>query len=199
MTDYRYRGVSLSSEDADAQLTLSYDHASGWYGGGAVTGVALDPSRQRRAQYLGYLGYAAPFAGLVWEAGATQAHVDSDSRYDYAEAYLGAIGERWNARVFFSPDYYGRGTRTAYADLNASAVLSPQWHLFGHAGALNRLSGNAPAGVGRTRYDAHLGIGLTLDIAELQLSWVGVSRNGSYPSARDQRRSTVVLSISHAF
>lgn len=201
-SDYRFRGVSLSDEDPDLHLSLAYDHASGWYAGASATGVELEP-RQRDAELLGYLGYAqrptGPGTRPAWELGAAVAHFAGAAHYDYLEVYAGVLEQRWNARLYYSPDYFGRGVRTAYAELNGGWPLAPTLRAFGHAGALLRLAGPAPPGAQRWRYDTRVGLSLAVDACELQLAWVWSSRGGPYPAAYEHKRSAVVLSASYFF
>lgn len=198
-SDYRFRGVSLSGEHADVHLGVAYDHPSGWYAGASATTVQIE-AEQRDAQLLGYLGYARRGSpGLGWEVGAVASHFDGVSHYDYAEAYAGLLGQRWNARLYGSPDYFGRGVRTAYAELNGAWPLAPAVQLFGHAGALLRLSGPAPPGAQRRRYDARIGLGVAIGSGELQLAWTGTTRGGPYPASYEHRRSAVVLSLAYYF
>jgi uncharacterized protein (TIGR02001 family) len=209
-SDQRFRGVSLSGGRPAARLTVAYDHPGGGYAGASATGVAFDAG-ERRLALLGYLGYGGRMSnGLAWEAGGTYAHYAGDSRYDYGEAFAGLSGQRWSARLHHSPDYFGLGVRTVYAELGAGSPLGEAGRVFGHVGALVRLGGApstagydraAPDG-GRVRYDARLGgAWRLLRAGEVQLAWVGGSggEGGFYPAAAGQGRSAVVLSTSYAF
>ena len=206
-SDYRFRGLSLSDEKPSARLTLSLDDASGWYAGASVAGVRAEG--ERRAQLLLYGGRAARLGnGLTWDAGATSVHVAGSADTDYAELYAGLVGDRWTARVHFSPEYYGRSERTLYAEANAAQPLTSRWRLFGHAGALVRLDGAGPAGGRQVRADVRAGVAAGVDAWDVQLAWVAVQSDNSagyygygYGSgssaARD--RSAVVLGVSFAF
>lgn len=201
-TDYRLRGVSLSDGHPDAHLDLAYDHPSGAYAGASATAVELDRG-ERRAALLGYLGYAQrrdPL-GLGFEAGVFGAHFDASNGYDYAELYAGILGERWNARLSYSPDYFSQGTPTLYAELNGGRELTRPWRVFGHVGALYALDASGlPAGTARTRLDLRLGIAATRDAWELQLAFAAAGRGALYPAAYEaKRRHGWVLSASYFF
>ena len=206
-SDYRFRGVSLSDARPALHLSLAYDHASGWYAGASIGAVELD-SRQRQAALLGYFGFARrAAAGLAWEIGASAAHFGDDSGYDYAEVFAGVIGERWNVRAYFSPSYFGSGTRTIYAELNGglplslllSRLLNRPPRLFSHVGALAQLGGGAPDDSQRVRFDARVGLSASLDASELQLAWVSGGRGGLYPIAHVHQRNAWVLSATYLF
>jgi uncharacterized protein (TIGR02001 family) len=198
-SDYRFRGVSLSGEDPSAHLNLSYDHSSGWYAGASLAAVELEPGA-RQAALTAYAGYARRVGVQgTWEAGAILNRFSGAAGYDYGELFAGFIAERWSARAYLSPDYFGRGVRTAYAELNGALPLSADLRAFAHVGALARLGGDAAAGIGPARYDARIGLGLRVAEFDLQLAWVDTSRSVPYVGSYQQQRSAVVLSASHNF
>jgi len=205
-SDQRFRGASLSNGKPSARLTLAYDHPGGAYAGASATGVEFDRG-PRRAALLGYLGYSGrATADVAWEAGATLAHFAGDySRYDYGEVFAGLGAGRWNVRLHHARDYFGLGLRTVYADVNAALPVAAAGHFFGHLGALVPVGGT-PAGYllsaddeRRVVYDARLGAAVRLRACELQLAWVGSSRDAVYPAAAARSRNGVVLSASYAF
>jgi uncharacterized protein (TIGR02001 family) len=201
LSDYRWRGVSLSDERPTFQLSASYDHPGGWFGGASLTGVVLGPYDQPQLQLLGYAGYAGRLSErLGWEAGATGVHFGVDSRYDYGEAFAGLSGERWTMRLHYAPDYFGRGMRTVYGEFNVGVPLSALVRATAHAGALVRVGG-AAAEDGRTNLDASLGLALARDAWEVRLDWVAGGRSSVYPTGygRAAANGTLVLSASFAF
>ena len=198
-SDYRFRGISLSGGDPTAHLNLAYDHASGWYTGASLTGTELKPG-SRKTALTAYLGYASRRGDLgAWEAGAVLNRFFGVTYYDYDEVYAGFIAERWTARVYYSPDYFGRSVRTMYAELNGNLPLTAQLRAFAHLGVLARLSGNVTPGGGQTRYDARIGLGLRIADFDASLAWVDSNRGRPYVAAYDQSRSTAVLSASYDF
>ena len=193
-SDNRFRGVSLSDAKPDLRLSVAFDHASGWYAGASVTAVKFD-SRRRQAALFGYVGYARrAVSGLAWEIGATAARFGDTAHYDYGEMFAGLIAERWNARAYFSPSYFGSGARTAYVELNCGLPLNRELRLFGHLGALAKLSGASADDSRRVRLDARVGIGAAIDPFELQLAWVAGGRGGIYPVPYGSPRDAWVLS-----
>ena len=195
-TDRRFRGVSISDEKPAAHVSLDWDSPAGWYAGAQIGNAALEPG-DHQAELLGYAGYAGRTpAGAGWELGLTATHFSGEGGYDYAEFYAGLVAPRWSARVYLSPDYFGRSTRSAYLEFNGSMAL-PMTTLraVGHAGVLQR-SGD---GVQSAAYDGRLGLALDVDALRLQLAWVGSSLSGADPALYGQRRSTVVLSAVWVF
>jgi uncharacterized protein (TIGR02001 family) len=197
-SDYRFRGVSLSDSKPAWRLTLNHDFVSGAYAGVSATRVELARD-DRYSQLLGYAGYVTrAHDGRSLEFGASVSHFTGDASYDYVEAYAGVLAERWGLRLHYSPDYFGRGVRTVYADANAHWPLSPSWRLFAHAGALTPLGGRWSDDK-RTRADLRLGIGMAARSLDVQLAWVDATRGGPYPAVYSGRRSTWQLSALLAF
>jgi len=90
LSDYRYRGVSLSRNRPAAQLAVAYDDASGWYGGAFASTVQLVYPATRELQVVSFAGYARRLpSGLSWEAGAD---------YSVVDLYL-LVFYQWGGRV----------------------------------------------------------------------------------------------------
>ncbi|MBS0340134.1 MAG: hypothetical protein JSS56_06375 [Proteobacteria bacterium] len=199
LSDYRYRGISLSQEKPTLRLSAAYDDTNGWFGGGSLTEVMLYRPRWQ-VQVLGYAGYAGRLSQrLGWEAGATVVHFGADSQYDYQEAFGGLSGERWNARLHYSPDYFGSGVRASYGEFNVGLPISPIVRVTAHAGALMRVGGASLEG-GRVSLDASLGLAVARDAWEAQIAWVAAGRSAVYPTAYGRAaQGALVLSASLSF
>lgn len=202
-TDARSRGMSYSSNRPSAQLGLAWDGEGGWYGGGQLGYVRFDA--QRRGAWLqAYGGRVFSLApGLDGEAGVIAHAYENVSRYDYQEAYAGLLGEGWQLRLYASPDYYGIGQRSLYAELNARWPLAAGWTAVGHVGVL-RAFGQPAMTYGipprATRQDVRVGASHTLgDSSDLQLAWVATSRGGPYTWTDSPRRRAVMLTMTTAF
>jgi uncharacterized protein (TIGR02001 family) len=197
-SDYRYRGVSLSDSNPSVRLTLNYDAVERWYAGASATSAKLTGG-DSYTQLLGYAGWSTPaFAGTSLELGLDGSHFAGISGYDFAEAYAGLLGERWSARLYFAPNYYGRHVQTAYAELNTYLALDERSRVFAHFGVLRPLRG-AVGEADRTRGDVSLGAALVLHAWELHLAWVAASRGGPYPAVYGGRPSALVAGVSFAF
>jgi uncharacterized protein (TIGR02001 family) len=199
LSDYRYRGVSLSDDRPTLRLSVVHDAESGWYAGGSLAGVSLEPSG-RQLQVLGYLGLTGKFAqGLGWDAGATAIHFSADSRFDFLEVFTGVHAERWNLRLHYAPDYFGSGARTAYVELNGGLPLSRFVRATAHVGGLARLAGTVVA-ADRWSFDGAVGLAMARDAWDLQIDLTsGSNGSGVYPVGYDRVRGVLVLSASYAF
>jgi uncharacterized protein (TIGR02001 family) len=197
-SDYRYRGVSLSGSKPSPRLTVNYDAAERWYAGASATRAMLTGS-DTYTQLLGYAGWSTPaFASTSVELGLDGSHFAGISGYDFAEAYVGLLGERWSARLYFAPNYYGRHVQTAYAELNTYLALDEHSRVFAHFGVLHPLHG-AVGEADRTRGDISLGAALVWRAWDLHLAWVAATHGGPYPAVYGGRPSALVAGVSFAF
>lgn len=194
LSDGQERGVSYSGGRPQAVLGLAWDGAQGRY-----AGLQLTHSRfwgDRRSAWLqAYAGQVLELApGLDAEAGLRVHRFPSLGHYDFAEAYVGLLAERWQLRLHHAPDYYGLAQRTWYAELNGRWPLAPGLAATGHLGVAAVQRG------GRAREDLRLGLSRTLgDAAELQLAWVVVGRGGPSSWTDPPRRQRWLASLSLGF
>ncbi len=192
-SDYRFRGVSLSDGRPDVRLNLSYDSPGGAYAGLSLIGARDAGGRTSVAGYIDYAGYiSSPVKGLAWEAGASQVHFRQREAYDYSEVYAGLVGDRFSARLSYSPRYYGRDEATLYADLSTSRRLSPHWRVVAHAGVLTPLNGLYRG----ERYDVRAGVAVSLRNYEVQLAWTRATPFSGRPG---DDSDAVVASASYFF
>jgi uncharacterized protein (TIGR02001 family) len=203
VSDYRFRGVSLSRQRPAAQFDIGYDDPTGWYGGVFVSTVELAGQSATTGQAVGYLGVVSPIAdGFHWDVGVAYSAFSSLREYDYAEVHTGITSQDFNARIHYSPDYFGIAHGSFYGEVNASHRLGGGFALRGHLGIL------MPVGHGDDQYtntvrnpvDARAGIAIDVAGFDVQVAWVGTNGNGSlYPVYGTQRRDTVVASVSRSF
>jgi uncharacterized protein (TIGR02001 family) len=201
VSDYRYRGVSLSAGDPALQASLAYDHLSGFYAGLFASNAAFAVSPHRELQLLPYVGYVSRLSsGLAVEIGAEYATFTGPEDYDYPELYAGIAGDRWSARVYYAPRYFGRDSGALYAEINAAQPLADRVRLLVHAGALvNRGNDTKYGPADRQIFDGRIGIACDFEPFTLQASWVGVSSSQAGYPIRGDRRNTAVVTLSYAF
>lgn len=203
VSDYRFRGVSLSDDRPAAQLALDYDWpASGWYAGGMLSNVRLDA--RKAVQLLAYAGYVHRIRPeLSLEAGVRYTRFTGHESYAYTEAYAGFAYRQLVGRLYYAPNYFNAGYPALYAELNDSHVLSGKWYVFAHAGYLRRGGDVAEYHVSRFRSDFRTGVGLSLTPCNIQLSWTTAHGASDavlgYPSAAGTSRNAWILSISYAW
>lgn len=166
VSDYMYRGISLSAGKPAARLALDFDGADGWFAGGQLVSGQLAPQAHRNAQWLGYAGYARRLeSGLSWEAGVSAYAFHGAPDWNFREVFAGLSYDNVTARLHYAPDYLGFGQRTVYAELNGGTQFSSAWRLFWHGGYLA-----APGHASSSRVEGRIGAGTARDGWQVQLS-----------------------------
>jgi uncharacterized protein (TIGR02001 family) len=203
VSDYRFRGVSLSADEPAAQGGLVYDDPSRWYAGAFVSTVKLAGESATSAQAALYTGATLPLGDAAhWDVGAYYSAFSDNRAYDYGEAYVGIAFPEITLRIHYSPDYFGTARGSFYGEINASRALGAGFVAFGHVGVL------VPEGRAEDTYtatvqnpvDARAGIGFETGAWKLRVAWVGINGIGTnYPVAGAQRRRTAVASVSWSF
>jgi uncharacterized protein (TIGR02001 family) len=179
LSDYRFRGVSLSQGRPAVQAEVSYDHLSGWYAGLFGSNMQFDEHSDREAQAVGYAGYSRRLLdGLSVDAGATYSTFSGGDGYNYGELHVGITAQQFSARLYYAPNYFGEGVRTLYAEANGSARLTDKIRLIGHAGVLQPLS-VADGQSSRERAHVDLLAGIEFQLKPLRLQLGRVANDGT--------------------
>ncbi|MGA9335242.1 MAG: TorF family putative porin [Rudaea sp.] len=197
-SDNDFRGNSLSDGDPVATFSLTADGRAGWFGGVLVSQAHFNHYHYDRSgpQFVSDAGYAGTIAGgWSWEAGATSTLFPNSSIYDYHEFFAGLAKQAWSTRIYLSPNYYGRGFRSQYAEFNYTRPLGARWHLLAHIGVQH--SDVPMAEASKTTFDTRLGVAVQWQRIDMQLSWVNTNRI-SYlePVVADSDRHTLILRVS---
>ena len=186
VSDYRYRGNTLTDRRPAAQVGFAYDDPKGWYAGVFGSMVRLKPpggpsSYFQTIAYGGFATHVAP--GLSVEVGGDYAAFADANDLNYGEIFLGAATDSVNARVYYSPRYFGESSSAVYAEINATQPLVDRVRLLLHAGFVSYRY-ESPYGVVPPRgdytqrvWDGRIGVRIDLDPFQLEVSWVGVSNH----------------------
>ncbi|MEO6281496.1 TorF family putative porin [Roseateles sp.] len=201
-SDARERGLSYSGNRPGAQLGLAWDGEGGWYAGASLTHARFE--RRGGASLRAYGGRVVELRpGLNAELGLLAHRFENVSSYDFVETYAALLGERWNLRLYASPDYYGNGQRSLYGEFNLHWPLAQGIAAIGHIGLLHGWGRSSVVYGGpqdTARVDVRAGASLQWGAgSEMQLVWVAASRGGPYIWINATRRSTAVLSLTTAF
>jgi uncharacterized protein (TIGR02001 family) len=171
LSDYRYRGASLTDGKPALQVHLGYDFVAGSYAGVLVSNARGDDREGSELLTLVYLGKAWPLrGGWHWEVGAQYTAFARSGEYDHPELYAGIGLQRAGVRLHYSDNYFGRWPGW-YLEYDARHPLSEHWHLVAHAGMLRTNGGAASA----YRRDWSAGFGLTRSGYEWQLLWIAAT------------------------
>ncbi len=198
-SDYLFRGVSLTDGRPTASLEVNYDDSSGWFAGGLATATYLYGESHYEPEYIVDAGYAhALNAGLTWEVGATYAVFADFTFWNYTETFVGVLGERWNARLYYAPDYFGRGRRTAYAEFNYAQPLDEHWRLLGHVGVVH--DSDVSVDPHSRTYDASVGIAARYGSVSFALKRSTLNHENSlYPIDTASGRGNWLLSVAFSY
>lgn len=172
VSDYRYRGITFSGRMPAAQAGLTYDDPKGWYAGAFGSTVRLAPPGGSSANFqtIIYAGYATRLpSGISVEAGGDYSAFAGSNDLNYGEVFVGGSIENFNARIYFSPRYFGQSSNAFYGEINATQPLIDRVRLHLHAGFLRSRydSPYAPRyGVAPTQnvVDARIGLRVDLDM-----------------------------------
>ena len=201
LSDYRYRGASISDGRPVAQAGIAVDHASGAYVGALLSYVKVSTDISGLGG-LAYGGYTHALAGAVsWEVGVVTHRFPAPGeppRYDYAEWYVGVGDTATNAHLFHSTDYYGVGSHSWYLEANHTMPLLGRYRLSVHLGYL--VVGHSYYGVEGSRLDYKAGVGVDLAGFMVDLSLTGTNRGQPRcPVENGHCTATVVVSVSRQF
>jgi len=204
LSDYRFRGESLTEGDPALQAAVNYDHPSGIFLGGLVSNVKINPDVSGLSA-IGYAGYTRPLGERsAWEAGVVtyvfpQPTYGPD--YNYTEAFVGATFAALSSRVYYTNSYFGGG-QAVYAELNATHALDQRFSLSAHLGYLGQAEPRSPPPSGERRglIDFQAGVSVELSGFKLGLSIVGTdAQHSTCPIGTGRCNTTGVVSISHPF
>jgi uncharacterized protein (TIGR02001 family) len=207
LSDYRFRGISLSDREPAVQANVDWSHRSGLFAGALVSSVRLgrdgEVSGAALQAYAGLSGSATP--AVSWStglAGYVFPSLPQVGSLDYAEIF-GRLGtERWQAGVYVSNSYFGSGAASIYLAVSASKDLRDNLTFVSHLGWLG--TGRGESGYSLYdhihRFDASLGLALDARYFTAELSLVGTTRNDEVcRAASDPCSPTLVLVLRKQF
>lgn len=205
LSDYRFRGISLSDRRPALQGWLSYDHPSGLYAGALLSTVHIYAASSEVAGDV-YGGYAYAMSPRASLDAAVARYFYPISRvlgsYDFTELSVGATLDRVRTRLYISDDYFGRGNRSVYAEVEAVLALADKISLTGHIGELWR-GGDAPERpTGPPRFQVDGKVGVVWDVAgfALELSVVGTDiPRARCPGSDRACEAGAILAVSREF
>ena len=177
LTDYRYRGASLSDGRPAVLLEGGYDFSHGVYAGLLLASVRVDEERGGgEAMALAYFGRTGALPrDWHWDVGAQYATFTHSHEYAHGELYAGIGTRNAGARLHYSNDYFGEG-RAWYAQWDGRHALSEHWHVIAHGGMTWIEAGTRTQHLG----DWAIGVGVTLRDHEVQLLWNGADAVSHY-------------------
>jgi uncharacterized protein (TIGR02001 family) len=180
------------------QAGADWDTANGAYAGlHASSGLAF-AGRAGITELDAYAGLAQRLAaGVSVDVGAIRHQFRGAAPYSYKELVAGLSFDRSNARLSWSPAYYGEGGHTLYLEASGFHPVGEQIKLLAHLGWLHGLAGAALRQ--RERLDARLAVSLDQGDVNYQLAWLARrSAGGGAPDSLPRPRA-LAFSASRAF
>jgi uncharacterized protein (TIGR02001 family) len=202
-SDERFRGVSLSDGRPVGTFDLSYDDVSGLYASGAATVIFLHDAHPEPFAVKANVGYVArvdrSFSVDLGVLRSDYSHYAAghDAR-GYTDLYLGLIGSGIAAHVHYSPDYFGHGVATFYAEIEGTVEPVRHWRLNGHVGLLAQTAGPNYDRDG-PRLDWRIGVTRRLGMFELGGALIGGGWYRLYESDREHQGTGALFRVSADF
>jgi uncharacterized protein (TIGR02001 family) len=198
VSDYRFRGVSLSNKQIAVQPTLTVKHSSGLYAG--VWGSNITPNVGDDLEVDLYAGYAGSAGAATYDLGATYYVYPGASGFNYAE-FTGKLGTTVGpvtagVQVSYVPE---QGSNTGnldniYIGTNASLGI-PSTPL-----TLTASLGVEDGAFGNEKVDWSLGATANVAGFTLGASYVDTNRNiPGNPITRNLGGAGAVFSIGYSF
>lgn len=197
VSDYYYRGISLSDGQAVPQLNLVYDGPDGWYAGAFGSKVRVNSWNSDGEQILLYSGLSRRLAsGIIWEAGVTGSLFPKTTDLNYGEIFTGVMMDNLSARIYYCPDYIGLRMKTLYLEANADYALHERIDVFSHIGWLTYPDAKAGQ-LANNRLDARVGFGVNFSSWKLQLAYGATKQRQAYGT--NKSNNSLVFSASYLF
>ena len=169
VSDYDFRGISLSATDPALQGSIDWAAESGFYVGAWGSNIDYGQGVDGDIEIDLYAGYAGETeGGLGWDVGLVYyTYPGSDDISDYPELY-GALSYKWfELKQWYSNDLSGLDEDGFYTEANGSFELPANFGLNLHIGYQY-----GDAWDGSEFMDYSVGVGYTLGNFDLELKYV---------------------------
>lgn len=180
VSDYRFRGVSLTQKDPTVQLGFDYAHESGFYAGLWGSGVDFGPDYPDADLELDvYLGFGFPITDAVRaDLSVVRYNYPDSGALNYNE-FIGKLvfNEMITATLGYSNDIYNSDETGLYFGLSGSFPLPNEFALNANVGYSDFDDG--VLGPGSANYmDYGIGVSRAFGPAELALTWIATNGDG---------------------
>jgi uncharacterized protein (TIGR02001 family) len=176
VSDYDFRGTSLSATDPALQGSIDWSMDNGFYAGAWASNIDYGPGIDGDIEVDLYAGFAGDVTddfgydvGLVWYLYPGADDVDA-----YPELYAGLSYKFLEGKLWYSNDNSGSDEDSFYLEGNASFELPANFALNLHAGYYWGDYFDSPeVDFKDSDYmDYSIGVGYTLGNFDLELKWV---------------------------
>jgi uncharacterized protein (TIGR02001 family) len=196
VSDYDFRGVSLSAKDPALQGSIDYAHDSGFYAGAWGSNIDYGDGVDGDIEVDLYAGYANQIndelgydIGLVYYT-----YPGSDDIKDYPELYAGLSYNWLEVKQWYTNDYSGTDLDAFYTEANGTFELPANFSLGVHLGY------NYGDAFEDFEYlDYSIGVGYTLSHFDVGLKYVDNDMDDQTESDVFNSEGRVIFSISTTF
>jgi uncharacterized protein (TIGR02001 family) len=213
VSDYDFRGISLSSTDPALQGSIDYSMESGFYAGAWASNIDYGPDYDGSIELDLYAGFAGETeAGLGWDVGLvwylypdSSSSASKDEISDYPEIYFGLTYNVFEFKQWYSNDLAGLDEDGFYTEANAAFELPANFGLNLHLGYSWGDAWDSPEVDSKdSQYvDYSIGVAYTLGNFDLELKWVdNTLSNGDYSFSKDDpfnSEGRVIFAVSTTF
>lgn len=184
VSDFRFRGISLSARDAAAQGGVIFDHHTGLFAGIFASSVKFDREDSPHLRTVTYGGYArriTPDLSLEGGLGYYDYYGSEAIRWPYEEGFVGISFRRSNFRVHYAPDYFDLDVEQLYLEFNTLYPLIGKLSFGVHLGRIEQF--------GSPRARAYTDFELAVSYAEGaiigEIAVVGSDLGGDCPAGKN--------------
>lgn len=194
-TDYVFRGISQTMEEAAVQAGLDFAHDSGLYASIWGSNVDFADGDEAQAEIDYIAGFASELGKLGYDVGVvyySYPGAASALDYDFVEAYgalsygLGAIG--LSGGVNYSPEFFGDTGSATYVYVGAAAPLTDMF-------SVSTTVGHQAIADADDYLHWQVGVGAELSGFSLDLSY----HDTDFDAGGDLADSRLVFTLSRAF
>jgi len=201
-SDYDFRGVTQTSGDPAIQASLDYGFDSGLYVGAWASNVDFGDCCDESVELDLYVGWAGgDEEGLTWDVGGVYYLYPGTDDLDYPEIWVGVAYGIFDAKLWYSWDFFALDESAYYLEGNLSIPLPRDFGLVVHAGYSDGDAFNADI-LGGSYFDYKIGVTKTWGNFDFELAWVDGSDWEELNDTPDDILSSdgkVVFSVSTTF
>ena len=210
VSDYDFRGISLSSTNPALQASVDFAAENGFYAGAWVSNFDYGSAYDGDIELDLYGGFAGETGGgLGWDVGFVwYTYPDSSSSatkfkvYDYPEIYASIAYKQFKLKQWYTNDWSGSDMDEFYTEVSGAFELPAEFTLNLHAGYNwgEVFSSNEyiDYSVGVTRPVGNFTLGLKITGTDLSKSDLGIPPGQGFPDEFNPE-PRLVLSIATTF
>lgn len=193
VSDYDFRGITQTNEDAALQLSIDYGHDSGWYAGVWGSNVdfgSTDPSHEVDL-YTGFKGSAGDFG---WDAGLVYYTYPGESDFNFPEIYGKFSFNIVSGGIYYSNDFGATDESGIYVYADVGVPVGPVT-LTAHAGYSTGDAIEVYYGGDDSYQDYSVGVSYSASNLTLGLKWVTTD---GFDAGTNYYGDRIILSVSTA-